>query len=100
MAYGDKMWGMMAKGANSISVTDASQDFARGNMNFDAKAMDTDHTGMITKQQFMTYGGAQFDKKKNADGMIPVDDAWKDFARGNMHPKTAKPATPPASTTK
>ncbi len=94
MQFGEKMWTAMAKGASSISVHDAAQSFARGNMRFSAKAMDTDHDGTISKDEFMKYGGDKFDKMKDANGMISVDDALKDFARGNMHggAKAAKPA--------
>lgn len=97
MAYGEKMWGSMTKGSSTISVKDAAQAFARGNMNFSAKAMDTDHDGTISKDEFMKYGEAKFDKMKDANGMISVDDAWKDFARGNMHPKTHTKAAKKAS---
>ena len=86
MAYGNKMWGMMSKGADTMSVSDAATDFARGNMRASAKAMDTDHDGMISKDEFMAYEGKRFDKYKNAGGMVSVADATKYFARGNMHP--------------
>ena len=85
MKYGETMWGMMSKGADSISVHDAAVAFAKGNMRFSAKAMDVDHDGTITKDEFMKYGGDRFDKMKGPDGMMSVADATKDFARGNMH---------------
>ena len=96
MAYGTKMWGMMSKGADAISVSDAAVDFARGNMRASAKAMDTDHDGKISKDEFMAYEGKRFDKVKNADGMVSVTDATKYFARGNMHGDSA-PKTPAAA---
>ena len=85
MQYGEKMWSAMAKGAATISVHDAAQDFARGNMRFSAPAMDTDHDGTISKDEFMSYGEKRFDKMKDKDGMMSVEDASKNFARGNMH---------------
>jgi EF hand len=85
MQYGEKMWHMMSKGSGTISVSEASQDFARGNMRFSAKAMDTDHDGTISKDEFMTYGGKKFDKVKDGQGMVSVADATKYFANGNMH---------------
>lgn len=92
MAYGEKMWSMMSKGSNTISVHDAAADFARGNMRASAKAMDTDHDGNISKDEFMAYEGKHFDMHKDAKGMMSVSDATKYFARGNMHPETqAKP---------
>ncbi len=86
MAYGDKMWAMMSKGADSISVHDAASDFARGNMRASAKMMDADHDGTISKEEFMAYEGKRFDKFKNDKGMVSVTDMSKYFARGNMHP--------------
>jgi hypothetical protein len=85
MQYGEKMWDMMSKGSGTISVSEASQDFARGNMRFSAKAMDTDHDGTISKDEFMKYGGKKFDKVKDGQGMVSVADATKYFANGNMH---------------
>ena len=86
MQYGEKMWGMMSKGADTIAVRDAAQDFARGNMRFNAKAMDTDHDGTISKEEFMAYGGKKFDKMKDKNGMMTTADATKYFARGNPRP--------------
>jgi hypothetical protein len=86
MQYGEKMWGMMSKGASTVSVSDATEDFARGNMRFNAKAMDADHDGTITKDEFMAYGETRFDKMKDKNGMMSVSDASKNFSRGNMGP--------------
>ena len=96
MKYGATMWGMMAKGAPSIPVTQASQDFARGNLRFNAKAMDTDHDGKISKDEFMKYAEQKFDKMKNSQGMISVADASANFARGNQR-VASKPDNPKAS---
>jgi hypothetical protein len=55
-------------------------------MHFDAKAVDTEGDGQITKEEFMKYGEARFDgMKKNSKGMISVSDAAKNFGRGNQH---------------
>jgi hypothetical protein len=86
MAYGDKMWAMMSKGADSISVQDAAADFASGNMRASATKMDADHDGTISKDEFMAYEGKRFDKFKNDKGMVSVNDMTKYFSRGNMHP--------------
>ena len=95
MKYGDTMWRTMAKGAPSIPVAQAAQDFARGNLRFDAKAMDNDHDGKISKDEFMKYAEQKFDKMKNSQGMISVADAATNFARGN--PRVAsKPKNPGA----
>ena len=86
MAYGEKMWNMMAKNGKTISVTEAAQDFARGGLRFSAKAMDADHDGTISKEEFMKYSERKFDHMKHSDGMISVSDAAKAFARGNTQP--------------
>ena len=84
MQYEEKMWGMISAGKDTISVRDAAADFARGNMRFSAKAMDADHDGNISKEEFMAYGERRFDKMKNKDGMMSVEDAATNFARGNQ----------------
>ena len=86
MQYGEKMWNMMSKGAATITVHDAAQDFARGNMRFNATMMDADHDGTISKEEFMAYGGKKFDKMKDKNGMMTTADATKYFARGNLRP--------------
>src|ERR1700733_10002027 len=67
MKYGETMWSRMAQGKDSISVAEAGKDFATGNMRFSAKAMDTDHDGTITKDEFMKYGEAMWNKSKKDD---------------------------------
>jgi secreted Zn-dependent insulinase-like peptidase len=84
MQYGEKMWTTMSKGAATITVSNAAQDFARGNMRFSAKMMDADHDGTISKEEFMAYGEKKFDKMKDKSGMITTADATRHFARGNM----------------
>jgi hypothetical protein len=88
MQYGQKMWDMMAKGAASISVKDAAKDFAQGNLRFSARAMDADHDGTISKDEFMKYTEQKFDKMKGSDGTVSVADAASAFSRGNMHAKS------------
>ena len=92
-AYGEKMWRIMSKGKSSVPVHDAAQDFATGNMPFSAEDMDTDHDGSVSKAEFMAYGGKQFDKVKDANGMLSVADATKYFSTGNMNPD-GTPKTP------
>jgi hypothetical protein len=87
MKYGDKMWNMMAKDAPTIPVTEAAKDFARGNLKFSARMIDTDHDGTISKEEFMAYAKTKFEKMQGSDGMVSVGDAAKAFSRGNTHSK-------------
>jgi hypothetical protein len=86
MKYAEKMWDMMAKGKDTIRISVAAKDFATGGLAFNAQAMDTDHDGTVSKEEFLAYAGRKFDKMKKTDGMISVSDAAKAFARGNPHP--------------
>jgi hypothetical protein len=86
MQYGEKMWSTISKGAATITVRDAAQEFARGNLRFSAKVMDADHDGTISKQEFMAYGEKKFDLMKDKSGMMTTADATKYFSRGNRHP--------------
>jgi hypothetical protein len=92
--YGEKMWAMMSKGAPSIPVVEAAQDFARGNLRFDAKAMDANHDNMIAKDEFMKYAEQRFDRmNKDAQGAISVTEAAQAFSRGNQR-VASKPTNP------
>ena len=85
--YGESMWAKMVRNdQRMIPVADAARDFARGNLKFDAKAMDTNGDGQVSQDEFMKYGDAKFDSmKKDSHGMISVAEASRDFGRGNMH---------------
>jgi hypothetical protein len=81
----ETMWERMARAENvSIPVADAARDFSRGNLSFEAKSVDADGDGMVTKDEFMKYGQAKFDAMKSPKGMISVADAAKAFGRGNQ----------------
>ncbi|MEP7242690.1 MAG: EF-hand domain-containing protein [Gammaproteobacteria bacterium] len=88
MKYGETMWERMARSASvSMPVVDAAHNFSRGNVQFDAKAMDANGDGMISKEEFMKYGESKFDHmKKDSAGMLSVADAARDIGSGNMHP--------------
>jgi hypothetical protein len=83
--YGESMWNAMAAGKDTIPVQQAAEDFARGNMKMNAKKMDTDHDGTISKSEFMTYAEHRFDRMKKSDGTISVEAAAEAFSRGNPH---------------
>lgn len=86
MSYNEKMWESMAHGKETIPVAVAAKDFATGGVAYNAHAIDTDHDGSISKQEFLAYIGHKFDKMKDAQGMVSVTDAAQAFARGNNHP--------------
>jgi hypothetical protein len=86
MAYASKMWDMMANGKDTIRISQATKDFATGGLAFNARAIDTDHDGTITKQEFLTYAEHKFDKMVHPNGMISVQEAAKAFARGSPPP--------------
>jgi EF hand len=86
MAYAEKMWDMMANGHDTIRISRATKDFATGGLAFNAAAMDTDHDGTISKQEFLAYAEHKFDKMAHPNGMISVQEAARAFARGNTPP--------------
>jgi Ca2+-binding EF-hand superfamily protein len=90
MAYAEKMWDMMANGKDTIRISRMTKNFATGGLAFNARAMDTDHDGSISKQEFLTYAEHRFDKVVHPNGMISVQEAAKDFARGSP-PSTSSP---------
>lgn len=63
-----------------------SGDLARGGMHFSAKAMDANHDGMISKDEFMKYHSDMWDSMtKDSKGTMTMSDAKSAFARGGMH---------------
>jgi Retinal pigment epithelial membrane protein/EF-hand domain pair len=86
MAYAEKMWEAMANGKDTIRISVAAKDFATGGLAFNAKAIDTDHDGTISKKEFLDYAEHKFDKMAHPNGMISVEEAAKAFARGEPPP--------------
>jgi Ca2+-binding EF-hand superfamily protein len=86
MAYAEKMWDSMAQGQDTIRISRATKDFATGGLAFNAKAIDTDHDGTISKKEFLDYAEHKFDKMAHPDGMISVQEAARAFARGTPPP--------------
>ena len=90
LKYAAKQWDMMAQGKDTIPIDVAGKDFASGGVNFKARAIDTDHDGTISKDEFVAYAGKKFDNMKKTDGMVSVTDMAKAIARGNTNPDAAK----------
>ena len=83
MKYAEKQWQMMSQGKDTIPIAVAAKDFSTGGVNFKARAIDTDHDGTISKDEFVAYAGKKFDSMKKTDNMVSVDDMAKAIARGN-----------------
>ena len=88
--YAAKQWDLMAKGKDTIPIAVATKDFATGGVNFKARAIDTDHDGTISKDEFVAYAGKKFDSMKKTDNMVSVDEMAKAIARGNTNPASGK----------
>jgi hypothetical protein len=89
MQYAAKQWEAMAHGKDTIAINTAAKDFATGGVNFKARAIDTDHDGTISKDEFVAYTGRKFDTMKKTDNMVSVTDMAKAIARGNTNPDAA-----------
>jgi EF hand len=68
------------------SAQTPSQDIARGNMplRMDVNAMDTNHDGMISKEEFAAYGETIWTIISRGKSTVAVDTAATDFATANM----------------
>jgi len=96
MKYHSDMWDQMTKDSNgSMSTSDARTAFARGGMHVNTKAMDADHSGTITKDEFMSYEATHWNLlPKDASGQISVADLEKAMKK---HRQKAAPAAAPSN---
>ena len=62
-----------------------SNDFATGNMHFDAKDMDTNGDHMITRDEMIAYAEKSFEQMAQGKDTIPISVAAKDFASGGVN---------------
>ena len=62
-----------------------SNEFATGNMHFDAKDMDTNGDHMITREEMVAYAEKQWDMMAQGKDTIPISAAEKDFATGGVN---------------
>ena len=95
IAYAEKTWEMMAHGKDTLPIGVAAKDFASGGVNFKARAIDTDHDGTISKQEYVAYATRKFDAMKKTDGMVSVADMAQAIARGNTYPAAKQPKSSP-----
>ena len=84
--YAEKAFDKMAQGKDTIPIAVAAKDFASGGINFKARAIDTDHDGTISKEEFVAYAGKKFDTMKKTDDQVSVADMARAIARGNTKP--------------
>ena len=94
--YAEKMWQSMSQGKDTIPISVAAKDFATGGVNFSARAIDTDHDGSISKEEFLAYTGRKFDSMKKTDGRVSVTDMAQAFARGGSGAHKSKAPSEPA----
>jgi hypothetical protein len=55
-----------------------------GQMHFDAKAMDANGDGKITRDEAMSYGQSMWNEMAAGRKTITIQEAAEDFSRGNM----------------
>ncbi len=60
-------------------------DFATGNMHFDAKEMDTNGDHMITREEMIAYAEKTWDMMAHGKDTISIAVAAKDFASGGVN---------------
>jgi Ca2+-binding EF-hand superfamily protein len=95
MKYHSDMWDQMTKDSNgSMSMSDARSAFARGGMHVNVKAMDADHSGTITKDEFMKYEATHWSLlPKDASGQISVADMQKAMKKHRRNAAAAGDST-------
>jgi hypothetical protein len=62
-----------------------SNEFATGNMHFDAKEMDTNGDHMISREEMIAYAEKTWEMMAHGKDAIPVSVAAKDFASGGVN---------------
>jgi len=83
VAYAEKQWDMMAQGKDTLPISVAAKDFATGGVNYNARTIDADHDGTVSKAEFVAFAGKKFDSMKKTDNMVSVADMARSIARGN-----------------
>jgi hypothetical protein len=64
-----------------------TNEFATGNMHFDAREMDTNGDHMITREEMIAYAEKTWDMMAHGKDTISVAVAAKDFASGGVNYK-------------
>lgn len=95
MKYHADMWSQMTKDSNgSMSMNDAGTAFSRGGMHVNVKAMDADHDGTVTRDEFMKYEATHWNLlPKDASGQISVADMEKAMKKHRQKAAAAPDST-------
>jgi coproporphyrinogen III oxidase len=95
MKYHSDMWDKMTKDSNgSMATADVGKAFSRGGMHVSVKAMDADHNGTISKDEFMSYEANHWSLlPKDASGQISVADMQKAMQKHRQKAAAASDAT-------
>jgi hypothetical protein len=67
------------------SVEAQSNDFATGNMHFDAREMDTNGDHMISREEMVAYAEKTWEMMSHGKDTIPVGIADADFGSGGVN---------------
>jgi EF hand domain-containing protein len=62
-----------------------SNEFATGNMHFDAKEMDTNGDHMITREEMIAYAEKTWEMMAHGKDTLPIGVADQDFASGGVN---------------
>lgn len=62
----------------------AQNDFATGNMHFDAHDMDTNGDRMVSREEMLAYAQKTWEMMAQGKASIPIDVAARDFATGGV----------------
>ncbi len=73
-----KLTTMIAAGLLALSTlpVQAAEDLSKGYPSDPVASMDTNKDKMISKEEFLKYQEAQFDKMKNKQGLVPAEDMF------------------------
>lgn len=81
--YAEKTWEKLSNGKATIPIAPSAEHFATAGIDLDAVAMDTDHDGTISKEEFLAYTMKKYDGMKKTNGMVPVDIVQAALSRSN-----------------
>jgi len=76
---------LLATAAVCFSVAHAQNDFATGNMHFDAHEMDTNGDHMISREEMLAYAEKTWEMMAHGQDSIPIGVAERDFATGGVN---------------